>query len=308
MSRPYHSRRLVPKGFKFDKIEFVTQLNGVSEASILRVSASRESEAQTDVLAIEEPLEIRLGIPGDRKHKAISITMRTPGHDFELAAGFLFTEGILKHPSQIANIRHCGVPVKSKEIRNTVVVELAPDVDVDIGRLQRNFYTTSSCGVCGKSSIDALYAHAKKIDDPQNPQFSATAIHHLPVLSRNAQTIFERTGGLHASTLFNSSGEIEIIREDVGRHNALDKLLGAKFLEDKPDLSDKILLVSGRASFELVQKALVAGIRILAAVGAPSSLAVELAREYGMTLVGFLRDNKFNIYSGAERIIGAEDR
>jgi FdhD protein len=284
----------------------VTQAIGVSEASVWRVSASDESEVQSDVLAIEEPLEIRLGMSGEGKHKAISITMRTPGHDFELAAGFLFTEGILKDPSQIIKIHHCGISTKDKNFRNTVVVELAPYVEVDISRLQRNFYTTSSCGVCGKSSIDALYAHAEKIADPYNPRFSAALIHHLPELSRGAQKIFDMTGGLHASTLFNSSGEIEIIREDVGRHNALDKLIGAKFLEGETDLSSKILLVSGRASFELVQKALVAGIRMLAAVGAPSSLAVELAREYGMTLIGFVRDNRFNIYSGLERIVAEE--
>jgi FdhD protein len=290
----------------FDKIELVTQLIGISEASVWRVSASEENEAQTDVLAIEEPLEIRLGIPGEGKHKAISITMRTPGHDFELAAGFLFTEGILTHPSQIAKIYHCGIPATGKDLKNTVVVELARGVEVDLARLQRNFYTTSSCGVCGKSSIDALYAHAKKIDDPFHPRYCAELIHSLPEVSRHGQKIFDRTGGLHASTLFNSSGEIETIREDVGRHNALDKLIGAKFLKDETNLSECILLVSGRASFELVQKALMAGIRILAAVGAPSSLAVELAREYGLTLIGFVRDNRFNIYSGLERI--AADR
>lgn len=281
----------------------MTQVIGVSEASVWRVSASQESETLNDVLAVEEPLEIRLGVPGQGKHKAISVTMRTPGHDFELAAGFLFTEGILKASSQIAKIHHCGIPAKSKNVRNTVVVELAPDVKVDFQRLKRNFYTTSSCGVCGKSSIDALYAHAKKIDDPFYPRYSAELIHRLPELSRSAQQIFDRTGGLHASTLFDSSGEIEIIREDVGRHNALDKLIGAKFLEGEKYLPDKILLVSGRASFELVQKALMAGIRILAAVGAPSSLAVELAREYGVTLIGFARDNRFNVYSGLERIV-----
>ena len=288
---------------KFDKIELVTQAIGVSEANVWRVSASEESEARNDVLAVEEPLEIRLGVPGRGKHKAISVTMRTPGHDFALAAGFLFTEGILKSSSQITKIHHCGIPARGRNVRNTVVVELAPNVEVDFERLKRNFYTTSSCGVCGKSSIDALYAHAKKIDDPFYPRYSAKLIHRLPELARDAQEVFDQTGGLHASTLFISSGEIEIIREDVGRHNALDKLIGAKFLAGETSLPDKILLVSGRASFELVQKALMAGIRIMAAVGAPSSLAVELAREYGMTLIGFARDNRFNIYSNPERIV-----
>jgi len=281
----------------------VTQAIGVSKASIWRVSASAEREAQNDILAVEEPLEIRLSLPGEAKHHAISITMRTPGNDFELAAGFLLTEGILDSPGQIKAIRHCGITPHNKNERNTVVVELAPGVDVDLKRLQRNFYTTSSCGVCGKSSIEALYAGAKKILDVSHPRYSAELIHRLPALARRNQNIFDKTGGLHASALFDRSGKIEIIREDVGRHNALDKLIGATFLAGDVDLFGKILLVSGRASFELVQKALMAGIRILAAVGAPSSLAVELASEYGMTLIGFVREDRFNIYCGSERII-----
>ena len=228
--------------------------------------------------------------------------MRTPGADLELAAGFLFTEGILNDPKQIANIRHCGLPAKDKNIQNTVVVELNAGVDVDFKRLERNFYTTSSCGVCGKSSIEALHTGAQAVN-PNGFKVKNQSIHSLPAILRSSQDVFEQTGGLHASALFNESGELEILREDVGRHNALDKVIGAKFLAGEIPLSNKVLLVSGRASFELVQKALMAGIPVLAAVGAPSSLAVELAAEFGMTLVGFVRDERFNIYTGGERIV-----
>ena len=220
----------------------------------------------------------------------------------ELAAGFLFTEGIVGSPDQIKRIRHCGIPV-SGEPQNTVVVELADKLEIDLKRLERNFYTTSSCGVCGKSSIDALHTGEKKIAGRNHPKIRSSLIHRLPDILREFQKVFEQTGGLHASAVFNARGEIEIVREDVGRHNALDKVIGAKFLAGETPLSNKILLVSGRASFELVQKALMAGIPILAAVGAPSSLAVELAAEFGMTLAGFVRDGRFNIYTGHERIV-----
>jgi FdhD protein len=274
------------------------------EASISRVLADGQTASAPDSLAVEEPLEIRLGFPAEEssKHKAISITMRTPGDDMELAAGFLFTEGILKTPDQISKIRHCGLPDKDKNVQNTVVVELKENIDIDLKRLERNFYTTSSCGVCGKSSIEALHTGAQKINS-NGFKISARLIHKLPEILRAAQDVFARTGGLHASALFNADGKLEIVREDVGRHNALDKVIGAKFMAGETPLKNKILLVSGRASFELVQKALMAGIPVLAAVGAPSSLAVELAKEFGMTLFGFVRDNRFNIYAGGERVI-----
>ena len=236
--------------------------------------------------------------------------MRTPGDDGELAAGFLFTEGIVKSPDQIGQIRHCGLKIgrhagtldRAAALNsNTIRVDLNDGVDIDFKRLERHFYTTSSCGVCGKSSIEALHTGAKRLE-AAGPMIDAELIHSLPDRLRASQDVFETTGGLHASALFNSSGELEIVREDVGRHNALDKVIGAKFLAGESPLTDKILLVSGRASFELVQKALMAGIPILAAVGAPSSLAVELAREFGMTLVGFVRDGSFNVYAGGERI------
>ena len=240
-----------------------------------------------DLLAVEEPLEIRLG------GKTISITMRTPGNDRELAAGFLFTEGVLDGSNQIQTIQ---------ESKNSVTVQLRPDVEIDFERLQRNFYTTSSCGVCGKASIEALGMQGCPVLPKNSPIFATEVIHKLPQALRNQQAVFERTGGLHAAALFDADGILAISREDVGRHNAVDKLIGSQVLANQTPLQNKLLLVSGRASFELVQKALMAGIPILAAVGAPSSLAVETALRFNMTLIGFLRDGRFNIYAGASRI------
>lgn len=262
-----------------------------------------------DVLAVEEPLEIRLGFP-DRTHRAISITMRTPGEDGELAAGFLFTEGILRSPDQIRQIRHCGLKIRTGKgvidrvsalNSNTIRVDLNEGVDVDLKRLERHFYTSSSCGVCGKSSIEALRSGVKPLPD-NGFAVSSEVIHGLPERLRETQAVFDETGGLHASALFTPDGVLDIVREDVGRHNALDKVIGAKFLDGSLPLDDRVLLVSGRASFELVQKALMAGIPVMAAVGAPSSLAVELANAYGMTLIGFVRDGRFNVYTGSARV------
>jgi FdhD protein len=269
--------------------------------SEIKIVKFPEIQSQTDVLAVEEPLEIRLGFYENGKftHKAISITMRTPDHDFELAAGFLFTEGILHFPSQISGIKHCG-KIGVEGFENTVRVDVGKDVNIDFKRLERHFYTSSSCGVCGKSSIEALQTGVKKIESEL--KIKADLIHQLPEILQKSQTVFKETGGLHASALFDKDGNLDIVREDVGRHNALDKVIGAKFLQNETPLNDKILLVSGRASFELVQKALMAGIPILAAVGSPSSLAVELAKEFGMTLIGFVRDNRFNIYTGEGRL------
>jgi FdhD protein len=284
-------------------------VSSTQAASIQRVIDGSVSRESTDVLAVEEPLEIRLGFT-DGKHRAISITMRTPGDDAELAAGFLFTEGIIKTPDQIGQIRHCGSRTAEHDLMpdsrgkgNTIRVDLNGDLEIDLKRLERNFYTTSSCGVCGKSSIDALKTGAQKVGDPENPKIDSELIRFLPERLRESQAVFDRTGGLHASALFTTDGELEIVREDVGRHNALDKVIGAKFLEGALPLSRNMLLVSGRASFELVQKALMAGIPVMFAVGAPSSLAVELAKELGMTLIGFVRGESFNVYSGADRIV-----
>ncbi|MBK9163037.1 MAG: formate dehydrogenase accessory sulfurtransferase FdhD [Acidobacteria bacterium] len=297
---------------KFDSS--VASVNSVARTDVHRVVGESRAKALDD-LAIEEPLEIRLGFH-DAKHRAVSITMRTPGEDAELAAGFLFTEGIVKVPEHIKKIHHCGrlgVPASTGKIptdeltkagipnSNTIRVDLAEGATVDIKKLERHFYTTSSCGVCGKSSIEALRTEAKPIA-ANCLRVSADLIHSLPNKLRGSQNVFDRTGGLHASALFDSDGRLDIVREDVGRHNALDKVIGRKFLDGEVPLGERVLLVSGRASFELVQKALVAGIPILAAVGAPSSLAVELAREYGMTLAGFVRDGRFNVYCGGERI------
>jgi len=277
----------------------------IAEVPVERVNGAAARIAEQDNLAVEEPLEIRLGYETAnkrREHKSISITMRTPGDDFELAAGFLFTEGIIHDASEIEEIKHCGAPGGKNFLRNTVRADLRRGVEIDFKRLERHFYTSSSCGVCGKTSIEALQTLACPVLPPLRPVFNATLVHRLPEILREAQAVFERTGGLHAAALFDATGKLLALREDVGRHNAVDKLIGSQMLAKRVPLEDYLLLVSGRASFELVQKALMAGIPILAAVGAPSSLAVELASEFKMTLLGFVRNERFNIYTGAQRI------
>jgi FdhD protein len=261
------------------------------------------SENRDDLLAIEEPLEIRLGFgpANQREQKSLSVTMRTPGHDYELAAGFLFTEGIIQSFSEIESIKYCVDTGKKEEKDNVVRVELKPEVIIDFEKLQRHFYTSSSCGVCGKSSIDSVKQQCHVIQS--DLRVSEKIIHSLPDKLREAQLVFEHTGGLHASALFDAEGKMILLREDVGRHNALDKVIGAMLFKNEIPLSNYVLLVSGRASFELVQKAALAGIPVLAAVGAPSSLAVELAQEAGMTLIGFLREQRFNIYTGEQRVV-----
>ena len=221
--------------------------------------------------------------------------MRTPGKDPELALGFLLTEGILTSPEQVERIRVCGGG-------NTVWIHLKPKVHVDLDRLSRHFYTSSSCGVCGKSAIEAVSVHIRHPLEPNRPIVLPGLISSLPEKLRVAQEAFDRTGGIHASGLFDVDGKLLRLCEDVGRHNALDKLIGGQWFEDETAFTESILLVSGRVSFELVQKALVAGIPVLVAVGAPSSLAVELAIDHHMTLIGFARGRRFNVYSGFERI------
>jgi len=259
-----------------------------------------EGESSTpfqDLLAVEEPLEIRLG------DKSISVTMRTPGHDFELAAGFLFSEGILHDAAQIREIRWSHLTNGNpRRLGNSVTVELSPGVELDLERLERHFYTTSSCGVCGKASIEAIEMQGCPLLPRNSPLVESSIVHRLPETLRSAQAVFDRTGGLHAAALFSPDGTLQLLREDIGRHNALDKLVGAEMLASHTPLSEGLLFVSSRASFELVQKALMAGIPILAAVGAPSSLAVETAQRFNLTLLGFVRDSRFNIYSGASRI------
>ena len=271
------------------------------ETEIRRVSQTDCSPVEVDTLAVEEPLEIRLGYKesGKTVHKAVSITMRTPENDFELAAGFLFTEGILHSKNQIETIKHCG---KFPNNRNTVRLDLTPETAIDFKKLERNFYTTSSCGVCGKTSIEALTTGAKRVERADFPRVSAATIHELPAKIRERQKVFDQTGGLHAAALFDVSGSLIDLKEDVGRHNAVDKLIGAQFLQGSLPLSDKVLFLSGRASFELLQKAVMANIPIVCAVGAPSSLAVEAAKNFNVTLLGFVRDGRFNIYHGIERL------
>ncbi|MGI4020506.1 MAG: formate dehydrogenase accessory sulfurtransferase FdhD [Janthinobacterium lividum] len=253
-----------------------------------------------DFLAAEEPLEIRLGYGSAqaRVQKSISVTMRTPGNDFELAIGFLFTEGIIENIAQVASIKHCNGLYE-----NVVRVELIDDLELDMSKLERNFYTTSSCGVCGKSSIDAVKTVCR-LQEPVSDKltFSSEVIYRLPDLLRQNQTVFDHTGGLHGCALFDQNGNLLLAREDVGRHNALDKLIGVTLQQNLFPLNNYLLLLSGRASFELIQKAYMAGIKIVAAVGAPSSLAVQMANDAGITLIGFLRGERFNIYCGEKRI------
>ena len=266
-----------------------------------------QSLADEDRVAVEEPLEIRLGFrDGDRRtEEAVAITMRTPGHDEELATGFLFTEGIVRISETIIETWFRGPPVPgNSDLHNVIRVDLADDASVDFERLRRNFYTTSSCGVCGKASLDALRSQSAHEEALRASDFCIATddLNGLGSKLRKQQQVFGETGGLHASGLFDASGSIAMVREDVGRHNAMDKLVGRLFLDGNIPASDHGVIVSGRASFELVQKVAMAGIPVMAAVGAPSSLAVDVAREFGVTLVGFLRDGRFNVYTGDERI------
>jgi FdhD protein len=287
--------------------EQISPTAGSIDVPVTRITGD-EPRRMHDQIAIEEPLEIRLafGPRLQRTIKPISITMRTPGpapEDFELAVGFLFSEGIIHSRTQIDRYYYCG-PETGGELRlhNVVRIELAPDVAIDLARLERHFYTTSSCGVCGKTSIDALRTTCPRPID-RALAVSAEVIHALPEFLREAQSVFDRTGGLHAAALFDASGKLVALREDVGRHNAVDKVIGSQLLADQLPAADKILFLSGRASFELVQKAVMAGIPIVAAVGAPSSLAVQLAKEFNVTLLGFVRNNRFNIYTGSDRVL-----
>jgi FdhD protein len=263
------------------------------------------ADALADHVAIEEPLEIRLGYstPEGRTASSISITMRTPGNDAELACGFLFSESIIQDAGDISKVEHSGPAAPDTGNHNIIRVDLAPNVSVDLGRLQRHFYTTSSCGVCGKSSLDALRVTGAQVLTTDNTQFRREMLLAMPGLLRKQQETFSQTGGLHAAAAFDSQGEIVVAHEDVGRHNAVDKVVGTLLVNERLPANDLGLIVSGRASFELMQKTLVAGIPLLAAVSAPSSLAVQLANEFNVSLVGFLRGETFNIYSARDRII-----
>jgi FdhD protein len=260
--------------------------------------------AREDCVAVEEPLEIQLCWPTAEGSAArsISITMRTPGEDDELALGFLFSEGIVGSAAEVAAVGPCGAPDPDTGRQNVIRVELQAGVAVDLERLERHFYTTSSCGVCGKASLEALRVGGREPLADVRTSFARDVLVRMPDKVRDRQPIFSRTGGLHAAAVFRPDGEIALVREDVGRHNAVDKVVGALLKEGRLPAHSFGLLVSGRASFELMQKALVAGLPLLAAVGAPSSLAVQLAREFDITLVGFLRRGNFNVYAAAERL------
>ena len=270
---------------------------------ISKVNAEQRITVE-DHVAVEEPLEIQIGAASaaGAAAKSISITMRTPGHDVDLALGFLYTEAIITSAGQVKTADFSGPADAETGLRNIVRVELEADVEIDLGRLQRHFYTTSSCGVCGKSSIDALRVTGCDSLTGKGATYPRQQILDLPDKLSQQQQLFSQTGGLHAAAIFDEQGEIICVREDVGRHNAVDKVVGALLLEGRLPATNLGLLVSGRASFELVQKALVAGLPTLVAVSAPSSLAVALANEYDMTLIGFLRGSRFNIYAGENRI------
>lgn len=253
---------------------------------IVAVQHGRRSR-QTDAIVVEQPMEIRVN------QHSVAVTMRTPGNDFELAAGFLFTEGIVRDRCGIERIAYCAG--RDEQHYNIVTVHLRPDVAFDPARLSRHVYTTSSCGICGKASLDQVRAVL-----PDRPLAAYAPgddlLVSLPDKLRQAQAIFGKTGGLHAAALFDTTGQLRALREDVGRHNAVDKLIGALLLKDSLPAAPTVLVVSGRASFELARKTLMAGIPALAAIGAPTSLAIELAREFGLTLIGFLRGDRFNLY------------
>ncbi len=258
-----------------------------------------------DVLAAEEPLEIRLAWQQDgvAEIKSIAVTMRTPGDDFALAAGFLYGEGIVRHMRDIVDVAFC-VDDEEEQQFNIVTVTLRPGLVFDASRLDRNFFTSSSCGVCGKATLEALDVMGCEIL-PAGFSLPEESLMRLPAAIRNSQAVFSRTGGLHAAAFFDGDGTIRDLREDVGRHNAFDKLVGNALLSGALDDAVRGVLLSGRASFELLQKALMARVPLVVAIGAPSSLAVSLAEEFGITLVGFTRADSFNIYTHPQRIAGA---
>ena len=266
-------------------------INMVVKATLLRTTLGRKPNSETDSLAVEEPLEIRV------QGRSVAVTMRTPGHDRELAAGFLLTEGIIRERRDVVEILHCRAATAPD---NTLNVFLSSSVKVDFAQLTRHVFATSSCGLCGKASIASVHQHFPPVKS--NVRVAAKTLTRLPAIMRGAQRTFSQTGGLHAAAVFDAKGKLFVLREDVGRHNAVDKVLGFGLLKGKLPFDEHVLLVSGRASFEILQKALAGRFPIVCAVSAPSSLAVDFARESGQTLVGFLRGETMNVYAGAERI------
>ena len=274
---------------------------GLSRVKLSRLADGRFVERQ-DVVTVEEPLEIRVEFTrnGVRETSAVSVTMRTPSNDFELAAGFLYGEGLLGAREDVAEISYCQSDEPQKY--NIVVVKLRPGTLFDPGALSRNFYMSSSCGVCGKASLEAVEVRGCEQIPNEGLRVDPAILSSLPEKLRAQQDLFDRTGGIHAAGRFDGAGELVSVREDVGRHNAVDKIVGEAFLAGELPLGRTVLVVSGRTSFEIMQKALAAGIPLVVAVGAPSSLAVDLARRFNMTLLGFTRSDGFNVYAGAERI------
>jgi FdhD protein len=268
----------------------------VTRGRVLAVRDGHEGE-RPERLATEEPMEIRAGGPG-QEPVSVAVTMRTPGNDFELAVGFLHSEGMLDSAEEISSVRYCELPPGEPQHYNIVTVAL--ERPFDSGALNRNFYATSSCGVCGKASLDEVTIRCSPL--PPAPPVPASVVLGLPDSLRRAQKVFEQTGGLHAAGLFARDGRPLVVREDVGRHNAVDKLVGHALLSDRLPLFDFVLMVSGRVSFEIVQKAAVSGLGVICAVSAPSSLAVETADALGISVVGFVRGRSFNVYSHPERI------
>jgi FdhD protein len=276
-------------------VEDTALRRNVRPVRIVTVRGGHRSE-RADTLATEEPLEIRVEAPG-QDPVSVAVTMRTPGGDFELAAGFLLTEGLVA-PGDVRRVAYCDDLDGEEQRFNVVTVTVGAPFDA--GRLHRNFYATSSCGVCGKAALDDVQVRCTPV--APGPSVSGSLLTELPDRLRAAQRVFDRTGGLHAAGLFTPEGSPVAIREDVGRHNAVDKVIGERSLAGDLPLADRILQVSGRASFEIVQKAAVAGIPIVAAVSAPSSLAVEAGERFGQTIVGFVRDGGANVYTHPERV------
>jgi FdhD protein len=279
----------LPKNFNSKKLDHSTQ--GAVPAEVLRCARGEPPQSAQDLVAQEEPLEIRV------RGRSVAVTMRTPGHDRELAAGFLLTEGLIQSREQVIEIGPC---LEGDVPENTLNVFLAPSVVVDFESLTRHVFASSSCGLCGKASIEAVHQHFPPVES--NATVSAQFLELLPARLRELQETFAQTGGLHAAAIFDAQGRLVVLREDVGRHNAVDKVLGHGLIERKLPFDSHVLLVSGRASFEILQKALAGRVPIVCAISAPSSLAVEFAKESNQTLIGFLRDNRMNIYSGAARI------
>jgi len=273
----------------------------VANWSVVAIRDDGSQASKPDLLVTEEPLEIRVESPRQGA-QPVAVTMRTPGHDFELAVGFLFTEGMVRRPADVVSVRYCQLPDSAEQQFNVVTVTLASPFDEALSR--RGMVTSASCGICGTSSIEQLTQNVSRIDAAVGPVVTAQLLTSLPEIIRRAQPTFDRTGGLHAAGLVDSKGDAFCVREDIGRHNAVDKVIGKAVLDSRVPIDAHVLVVSGRLSFEIIQKAAMAGISFIAAVGAPSNLAVETADELGITVVGFVRDGAANIYTHRHRISG----